>query len=388
MSLPPSPARDPRRLAILLVFGLHGIIVGTLFSRIPEIQAGLGLGEADLGLALIGVPAGVFTGSLLISRLIETSGTRRLLLFAFPMFAGSVVLAGLAFDTATLFLCLALFGLCLTSCNVAMNVEADRVEAATGTRVMNRCHGTWGIGFLAATLVGTGAVAAGVPPLAHFVAVFAVVVAADAILVAPMAASPPRAHAGLTRMPRLALPTVGVLLIIGFACSGIVLEGSTRNWAIIYLRDDFHTEAWIATLALPAIIVAQIAGRFLADGLIDRFGPVRVAIALSAVSLAGVVVIVSVGSVLVALLGFALIGLGISTVHPQALSAAARRGDRPASLNVAAFSTIQTAIGFLSPPIFGFVAARYGIRTSFAIMLPLPFVAIAFARFLAPRDGG
>jgi fucose permease len=203
-----------------------------------------------------------------------------------------------------------------------------------------------------------------------------------------MATSPPRAHAGLTRMPRLALPTIGVLLIIAFACSGIVLEGSTRNWAIIYLRDDFHTEAWVATLALPAIIVAQIAGRFLADGLIDRFGPVRVAIALSVVSLVGLAVIVSVGSVLVALLGFALIGLGISTVHPQALSAAARRGDRPASLNVAAFSTVQTAIGFLSPPIFGFVAARYGIRTSFAIMLPLPLVAIAFARFLAPRDGG
>ena len=86
-----------------------------------------------------------------------------------------------------------------------------------------------------------------------------------------------------------------------------------------------------------------------------------------------------------ALAGFALIGLGISTVQPQAMSAVARLGDRPSSKNVAAFSTLQTLLSFVAPPLFGLVASRYGVRASFAMLLPLPVFALAFARFLEPR---
>ena len=90
-----------------------------------------------------------------------------------PFFAGGLVVAALALGTATLFAALVLFGFGLTNANIAMNVEADRVEAATGRRLINRCHGSWGVGFLLASLAGTGAVAAGMSPLVHFILVFA-----------------------------------------------------------------------------------------------------------------------------------------------------------------------------------------------------------------------
>ena len=373
-----------KRVAIALIFAIHGATVGSLFSRIAELRLALAMNEAELGFALVGIPAGVLTGSLLVSRVIEYQGTRRTLLLALPFFALGPVLASLAVGTATLFAALFLFGLGLTTCNITMNVEADRVEAATGRRLINRCHGTWGLGFLLASLVGTGAVAAGIAPQVHFVVMFVLLTASTVAIAGPMVESPPRAHIG-GPPKRLALPTLGVLLVMGFACSGIVLEGSTRNWSVIYLRDDFTAAAWVATLALPAIVIAQTAGRFMADPLIDKYGPVRVAMALTAVSFAGLSLVVAAWSVTAALIGFALIGLGISTTHPQALSAVARIGDRPSSQNVASFSTLQTALGFLAPPIFGLIAARYGIRVSFAVFLPMPLVALAFARFLEPQ---
>jgi hypothetical protein len=46
------------RLAVSLVFFLHGMAVGTWVSRIPAVQANLGLGEAALGLALLGAGLG------------------------------------------------------------------------------------------------------------------------------------------------------------------------------------------------------------------------------------------------------------------------------------------------------------------------------------------
>jgi fucose permease len=382
----PSFVSDRRRLTIVLVFALHGVTVGSFFSRIADLQAKIGLSEAELGLALVGLPAGVFTGSLFVSRIVEQRGTRMMLLVALPLFAAGPLLASLAVDTLSLFACLFLLGLGLTACNITMNVEADRVEAASGARLINRCHGMWGVGFLAASLAGTGAVAAGIPPTVHFIVILVVLTVATVAIVAPMEASPPRAHRGGARLSRFAVPTVGVLLIIGFACSGIWLEGSSRSWSVIYVRDQFSAVAWVATLTLPSIVTAQIAGRFLADDLIERHGPVRVARLLSGISLVGLILVVTAGSIVVALAGFALIGFGISTVQPQALSAAARLGDRPSSENVAALASLQTMIGFIAPPLFGLVASRFGIQLSFAIILPLPVLAIFFARYLG-REG-
>ena len=302
-----------------------------------------------------------------------------------PFFAGGLVLAALATGTASLFVALFLFGFGLTNANIPTNVEADRVEAVTGRRLINRGHGSWGVGFLLATLLGTGAVAASIAPLVHFTILFAAVAAVTVAVIGPMEASPPRAHVGGARVVRrLTLPTMGVLMVMGFALSGFLLETSARSWSVIYLSGSFAVAGWVSTLTLPAFVVTQTLGRFIADPLIDRHGPARVAITLTVVSALGLALAVAGSSVPLVLAGFALIGLGISTVQPQALSAAARLGDRPASENVAAFSTLQTLVSFLAPPIFGLVASRYGVRASFAMLLPLPLVALFFARFLEP----
>jgi MFS family permease len=378
--------RLSKQLTIMLTFSFHALVVGSLFSRIAEIQQGLGLGEAVFGIVLTGIPAGVFVGSPLVGHLIERYGPRRTLLTTIPAFAAGTLLVALAAGPEMLFGALFVQGFLLTTCNIAMNVEADRIEAATGRRLLNRCHGSWGLGFLLVSLSGAGAIATGISPLLHFVILFVVLAVANLLVVAPMIESPPRHHAGGGRPRRFALPSTATFLIAAYALSGIWLEGATRNWSIIYLRDVFSAVDWEAALALPAIVSMQTLGRFAADSWMDRFGVVPVSRVLTVVSLAGLGVIAFSESTELALTGFALIGLGISTVHPQAISAAARWGDRPASQNVAAFSTVQTLIIFMSPPIFGLVAAQFGLRVSFMLILPLPLLALYFVRFLTHGD--
>ncbi len=377
---------DRRRVAIILVFAIHGSVVGSFFLRIAELQAGLGLSKAVFGVALMASPAGFFVASLFTGRLIERLGTRRALLFALTLFSLAPLLGALAVGVLTFSAALFVLGFGLSTGNIAMNVEADRVEAATKHRILNRCHGTWAVGSLLASLIGTGVVAAGIAPRTHFLLLFILLTIATFAVVWPMQPSPARPHRGATRRKIVTLPTVNVLLIVGFACSGIWIENSARNWSVIYLRDLFSAPDWVATLTLPAYVVAQIVGRFLADTLIERFGQVGAARGLTVVSLVGLLVIALVQSVPFAVAGFAILGLGLSTVYPQALSAVARLSDRPSFENVAAFSTLQTIISFVSPPFFGFVASRFGIQTSFAVLLPLPIMAFFFARFLAPSD--
>ncbi|MCP4381010.1 MAG: MFS transporter [Hyphomicrobiales bacterium] len=379
------PAKgDRRRASIAAVFALSGVVIGAYFSRLAQLQSEIGLTEAELGVALVGMSTGVFLGSLGVSTALEREGTRRILLATLPVFAAAPLAAAtLANGAVSLFAVLAVFGLAFAGCNIAMNVEADRVEAVQGRRLLNYCHAIWAVGFLAATLSGTGAVAAGIPPAWHFAVIFVLAVAAVFVIVFPLQAAEPRPHRGDGPRRRIARPTAGVFLIMGFAISGMWLEGTTRNWSVIYLRDVYEPAEWVATTTLPAIVVFQVVGRLLADRLIERFGPVLFARALTLVTFAGLLLVVTGGSIVAALAGFALIGFGISTVHPQALSAAARLGDRPSSENVAALQTLQTMLGVVSPPLIGAIATAYGIGLSFAMLLPLPLLALYFARYLA-----
>lgn len=368
----------------MLVFSLHAIVQGSLFSRIPEIQRNLALDRDSFGLVLTGIPLGVLIGSLLISQLIERIGTRKTAMWFMAAFALSPLFTAVVTGGLQLFLVLLAFGLTLSCTNVAMNVEADRVEAISPQRIFNRCHGVWGLGFLASSLAGALLIWAGVSPLAHFALLIAGIGLAVATLIGNLVEAPPRDISG-SHPKRFAIPNRGTFLIVGFALAGIWFEGSVRNWGVIYLRDGFHVTDWYAALALPAMMLTQTSARFMADGWLTRFGDVKMARALTCVSFAGLLTIVATGNSAVALVGFALIGLGISTVFPQSFSAAAKWGGRPASENVAAFSSLQTVISFAAPPVIGFLAAWLELRLALAMFLPLPFLALYFARYLAPR---
>jgi MFS family permease len=82
-----------------------------------------------------------------------------------------------------------------------------------------------------------------------------------------------------------------------------------------------------------------------------------------------------------ALLGFALMGIGCSAVYPLAVSAAAQRTDRPSAVNVAALGQVSFVVFFMAPPLLGFVAEYMGIRMSYLICLPLLLAGLVASYF-------
>lgn len=376
---------------IVLVFFLHALSQGGLFSRIPDLQRGLGLTEAELGVALLGQPVGAITMFLVSSMLVERLGTRLVILLSIPSLALAMVLTALAPNLALMWLGFVFWGGVFALSNVAINVEADRVEAAGGRRLMNTCHGIWSVGLLTSALVGTAMRGANVAPAVHFF-VMAVVVVAGILLVAlPLRSAPPRPHAqngnGNGKGIRVALPTTMTLLLVGYAFGSALLEGGLRNWSVIFMRDSFAAPEWVDTLTLPAFMTAQSVGRLLADRAVTRWGPVRLARGLGATALVGLLLVVFSPNLVVALVGFALIGAGVCVAFPLSTSAAARLGDRPASQNVAALTMSQQVLMLGTPAVLGWIATTASIRMTFAVMLPTLLLAIYLAKHLAPRKG-
>lgn len=375
---------NPRH-TIRLVFLCQALATGSMFTRIADLQAGLGIDESVLGLALLGQTVGAICTFLVASRLIEGIGTRPVLLWGIPLAALSVALLPLAPSPALLFVAFALFGVLFALTNVAMNVEADRVEAATGKRLMNSCHGIWSMGQLVTVTSGAVVRGLGVPAALHLGMIVPVILIAILIVALPMQGSPARAHERTGPQRRISLPTVATLLLVGYAIGGALLEGAVRNWSVIFMRDSFTIPAWVETLTLPAFIGATVLGRLFADRLTARFGPVNFARSLGVISLAGLAMVFLATDVGWALAGFGIIGIGICVSFPLSISAAARLGDRPASESVAAL-TMTTQITLLgAPALLGWVAASFGIRSIYIVVIPAVLLAIVLAKYLAPK---
>lgn len=373
------------RWRIIAAFALQAVGVGAIQTRLPDVQLAVGMNDAQLGLVLMGLPLGALSVFLFASRIIEALGTRKTILLSLPVQAFGAALVTLAPNAPIVFALFAVMGIAGTINNIAINVEADRVEAASGRRVMNTCHGAWSVSFLTIALLGSPLRGLGVSPVLHLWVLTPLVVVAMLAVLLPMQEAPERVHTAQGRRPRLAWPTLATLALIAFGLGGDLLEGAARSWSIIFLRDSFDTAAWVESLALPAMLVTMSIGRLLADRYIDRYGPVRVARVMTAIAFVGLAAVVFAPDAIVALIGFGLVGLGICVIYPLMLSGAAQLGDRPAAENVAAMTLVVQVISLGAPLLIGAVAEGLGIRVAFGTILPLLVLGYVMAGRLGAK---
>ena len=373
------------RWRIIAVFVLQALGMGAIQTRIPDVQLALGLNDAQLGLALMGLPAGALSVFLFSSGIIERFGPRRTVLTFLPIQTIAAAAIAVAPDFWSMTALFFVMGVGSAVTNIAMNVEADRIEAASSRRVMNTCHGAWSVGFLAVALLGSPIRGLGISSALHMAIAAPLVLGAMLLVVLPMRDAPERAHSGSAGRRRLAWPTLMTLALVAFGLGGELLEGAARSWSIIFLRDSFAVPAWVESLALPALLATMAIGRLLADRQIDRHGPVLVARVMAAIAFAGLCAVVFSANAAMALAGFGLVGLGICVLYPLMLSGAAGIGDRPAAENVAAMTLVVQIISLGAPLLIGAVAEGFGIRFAFGMLLPLLALSWAMAGILAPK---
>ncbi|MEO8531115.1 MAG: MFS transporter, partial [Deltaproteobacteria bacterium] len=231
-------------------------------------------------------------------------------------------------------------------------------------------------------LIGAGMAQLHVPPALHLLIVDVAAFALLWILLSDFVPAPGRPQAE-TKGPRFVLPTLGVLALVAYTLSAMVLEGAGFDWSVIYMRDVFAVEPFWRGIAFSLGALTQGIMRYFGDRYIDRFGAVPMARGLLTLLGVGTVLVTFAPHPAIALIGFALAGIGHALAFPLAMSAAAQRTDRPAAVNVAAFAQMSFVVFLVAPPLLGFVAEHFGIRWSFGVGLPFIALSALFVSHLA-----
>ena len=112
----------------------------------------------------------------------------------------------------------------------------------------------------------------------------------------------------------------------------------------------------------------MIVGRLLGDTIVRAVGRTRIILYGAAVLFAGIGLATGPVSVHRAVVGFALVGLGVANMVPAAFSASAAAASSP-SLGIAMSATMAYAALLVGPPLFGAIATVSSLRLAFAILL-------------------
>jgi len=370
------------RIAVSVVFAVHGAVAGTFAARIPWIADHLHTDPGGLGLALLFTSIGSLAAMPFAGRLVHAIRPRVAVPLLTVLWCLAVVPTAFAPSVPALCAALFVFGATAGSADVAMNAQGVAVEQARGKSIMSGLHGMWSVGGLVGSAFGALAARADMPATVHFV-IAGVVLAAIAVAVTPWLLEPPRAEQ--ESAPTFALPPRPVLLIALVAFVAVFGELASGDWAAVYLTDIAHAAPAIAAVAYTGFAATMAVVRLAGDAVVNRLGQVRtVRIGGIAATIGAIVVVVS-RSPVPAIVGFALIGVGVAVVVPLAFAAAGNAGPRPGQ-QIAGVATIAYGAGLAAPASIGGIAHATSLSTSFVVVAVLVSLIIVGAGTLRRRE--
>lgn len=367
------------------VFFIFALTMGALLSRLPDLQLSLGLTEGQLGLLLLTMSVGALMGLTFSSPYIEKLGARKTAFIT--VFGASICYVIVPWLPSALLVAPVFFiaGVFAGALEINVNLETDRHEAILGYRIMSRAHGMWSLGFFVTALISAGMRQLDVSPHLHIFGALVVAGIAGAVVFSGIESAPARKDSHEGKMPLIAFPTLGLLPLCLIGAAPLLVEGGGIDWSAIYMRDVFAVEPYLQSMSITVFSLFMALARLFMDPVVDRYSPRVVAGGLLGVAALGLVIVGLAPHPYVALFGFVLMGLGCSSVYPLAVSAAAQRTDRPASVNVASLGQMTFVVFFAGPPLLGFVAQSFGIRVSYLVILPLIVAALLVIRALSPH---
>lgn len=361
------------RLATTAFFFVSGFGYSSWASRIPSIQQQLNLNEAQLGGILLAAPIGLLLTMPLTSMLLGRVNSKKVMLFGAILYNIVLCLPGFTNQTWQLFVVLLCFGSTRNLLNLSANSQAVGVQQLYSNSIMTTFHGIWSLAGFAGAAVGLVMVHLNIPTSFHLLTISVALICLSLYFYKNAFDQPPLEN---NKKPVFSLPDKHLMkfAIICFACMSC--ENTMYDWSAIYFQKAVHATKSASTGAYVVYMIFMTIGRFAGDKLVPVLGIKKILQLCGWFILAGLLLAVILPNAIIAGIGFAMVGLGVSCIVPLVFSIAGKSKTMSSGQALAAISTIGY-IGFLlMPPFIGFVAQALSLRWSFGIIAALGGVIV------------
>ncbi len=356
------------RIAVALLYFCMGLMFASWASRIPDIKTKLHLNDALFGTILFAMPSAQFIMMTFSGRLVTRFGSRKVALFALPLYSIFLTNIGLVRQGWQLAGALFLFGLAGNLCNISINTQGIAAEQLYSRPIMASFHGGWSFAGFTGALIGLVMINLKIAPFWHFATVILIVWIILWFNQSYLVKGKQAVNSGAPRRrffnrPDKALVQLGV---IGF-CS-MASEGAMFDWSGVYFKDVVKAPSSLVILGYTSFMIMMASGRFLADFMTSKLGRKRLLQICGIMISAGLYTAVFFPFLVPSTLAFMLVGLGVSSIVPSVYSAAGRHTSVPPGIALATVASVSF-LGFLmGPPLIGYISQAAGLRYSFAVI--------------------
>lgn len=377
--IPVHRSRKVYRVAVGGLFFLLGFCSATWASRIPAIQQALNISDSFLGIVLFALPVGSMLSLSFAGSLVTRWGSKKVAVGALLLYAVLLCLIGTAQNVPLLVSTLVLFGMAGNTANIAINTQAVGVEERYGRNIMASFHGLWSLAGFTAAGIGTVMMGKEVLPRHHFIGSAALALAGVAACFPYLLPEEEKAPATQRRFftrPHSSLVKLGV---IAFCC--MLCEGAMFDWSGVYFQKVVLAKPeWIGA-GYTAFMCTMATGRFVADWVTHRVGFRKTVQGSGALITTGLVLSILFPYVPTALLGFLIVGFGVSSVIPLVYSEAGKSKHASPGIALTAVSSIGFLGFLLGPPLIGLVAGAASLRASFLLIAAIGAGIVLLVRY-------
>ncbi len=374
--MPLGPGRL-EQMSTRIAFFIAGFGLAAWAPLVPYAKARAGLDEATLGLLLLCLGAGSILAMPIAGILATRFGCRRVLIGGTLLICLALPLLATASSLALLIATLFVFGAGLGAVDSTVNLQAVIVERASGRNMMSGFHGLFSVGGIAGAAGVSALLALGLSPL------WAIVVVIVLILAALLKAAPHLlAYGSESTGPAFAVPH-GVVLFIGLLCFTVFLaEGAMLDWSAVFLTTEKNIGEAYAGLGYAAFALTMTAGRLMGDTIVKRLGARRVIVLGGMFAAAGMALATLGTGWEVALLGYALVGVGCSNIVPVLYTAVGKQTVMPENIAVPAITTLGYAGILAGPAAIGFIAHASSLSIAFLLITAMLLAVAISGRIL------
>jgi len=378
MQTTPSASNRAARRAAALAFATQGLVFISLTTRLPRFSDRWDLSDVELSLVLLMIVLLAGAGSVVSELVARRSDSARTLRAGLLTIAVAVPVVAAAPDVGVFVAALAVYGVGLGMVDATSNMQAVAIEHRYGRPILPSFHGAWTFGGIVGA---TYALASAHAPLWTAGLVALVPLAA---LFAPYL---PREHGeALAEAEHLQVPWRPIMLVgLGMVLFYMV-DTAAQTWGPTFLDDVVDAPQELVALATLPYLVASLVLRLAGDSLVSRYGAVPVLRTGAVVASLALLIVVTSQTWPVAVLGFTLLGAGVSVIAPLSFSAAARiAGGEQARVDavIARFNQFNYVGGLLGAVLTGLVGAG-SLRVGFAVPMVLILAMLPLARAFAP----
>jgi MFS family permease len=369
-----------RSLAIGAIFASFGFLFGNWVTWIPYVKHKFALDDAQLGLLLLSLPLASTLTNPLSTLIINRFGMRATTIWGL---AGMALVYALPVNVPYLWMtsaALGLLGIGIAFTNVAMNTCVTSIERQDGIFIMSTSHGMFSGGGMLGSALASILMGFKVPPAIH-IAVVSVGILALVTLVRPIIMGIHEEKRKNEGGAKFAWPNRVLMGMIAISLCTNITEGTMADWTAVYMRDVVKSNDFFIGWGFACYAFFMALGRFIGDSLIPQYGSRKVLVSGGVLAAIGILIAVLVPHTLTAILGFGLVGAGVSCGAPILYGSAARVPGMAKGAGLATMNTFSLA-GFLAgPALIGLISNAFSL--SFAIGL-VAILALIWA-FLSNR---